>query len=101
MARGYQADEVKQKLVDLLNESKTGLSGVEISEKLGINRVTMTKYLKVFSAEGLIRQKDIGNVTLWFVEEGAEQFQFPDDYYQVQKSIRILFWDILKIKCIR
>ena len=86
MARGYQADEVKQKLVDLLNESKTGLSGVEISEKLGINRVTMTKYLKVFSAEGLIRQKEIGNVTLWFVEEGAEQFQFPDDYYQVQKK---------------
>lgn len=86
MARGYQADEVKQKLVDLLNESKTGLSGVEISDKLGINRVTMTKYLKVFSAEGLIRQKNIGNVTLWFVEEGTEQFQFPDDYYQVQKK---------------
>ena len=86
MARGYQADEVKQKLVELLNESKTGLSGVEISERLGINRVTMTKYLNVFSAEGLIRQKNIGNVTLWFVEEGTEQFQFPDDYYQVQKK---------------
>lgn len=86
MARGYLADEVKQKLIDILNESKNGLSGIEISEKLKINRLTMTKYLKVFSAEGLIRQKDIGNVTLWFIEEGTEQLQFPDDYYQVQKK---------------
>ena len=86
MARGYDSEQVKQRLVDLLNESKTGLSGVEISEKLGINRVTMTKYLNIFSAEGLIRQKNVGNVTLWFVEEGTEQFKFPDDYFQVQKK---------------
>ena len=88
MARGYKSEDVKQKLVEVLNESKTGLSGVEISEKLGINRVTMTKYLSIFSAEGLIRQKNVGNVTLWFVEAGTEQFQFPDDYYQVQKKFQ-------------
>jgi hypothetical protein len=86
MARGYQADEIKQKLVEILNEAKTGLSGVEISEKIGVNRVTMTKYLNIFSAEGLIRQKNIGNIILWFVEEGTGQFQFPDDYFQVQKK---------------
>ena len=48
----------------------------------------MAKYLKIFFAEGLIRQKDIGNVTLWFVEEGAEQFQFPDDYFQVKEKFQ-------------
>jgi hypothetical protein len=86
MARGYETVEIKQKLVDILRNSKTGFSGVEISEKLGINRVTMTKYLNVFAAEGLISQKNIGNVNLWFIEEGTEQFRFPDDYFKVKNT---------------
>lgn len=84
MAKGYEPEQIKQQLVDLLKESKSGLSGVEIAEKLGINRVTISKYLNIFSAEGLIRQKSVGNVTLWSVEEGTEKFQFPDDYYKVR-----------------
>jgi len=84
MARGYQTDEIKQKLVDVLQDSKTGMSGVEIAKKLGVNRITITKYLNVFAAEGLIREKKIGNVNLWYIEEGAEQFQFPDDYFKVK-----------------
>ena len=42
MARGYDDVEVKGRLISLLSGSKTGLSGVEISAQLGINRVTMT-----------------------------------------------------------
>lgn len=84
MARGYQTKEIKQKLVDVLNDTKIGMSGVEISKKLGVNRITMTKYLNIFAAEGLIRQKNIGNVNLWFIEEGTEQFQFPDDYFKAK-----------------
>lgn len=84
MVKGYQTDDLKDKLVEVLRDEKTGLSGVEISEKLGINRITMTKYLKVFAAEGMLRQKNIGNVTLWFIEEGTEQFHFPDDYFRVK-----------------
>ncbi len=86
MARGYQAGEIKQKLVDVLRGSKTGLSGVEIAEKIGVNRITMTKYLNVFAAEGMLREKKIGNVNLWFIEEGTEQFQFPDDYFKVKEK---------------
>ena len=59
-------------LIDVLRDSKTGLSGIEISEKLKINRLTMTKYLQVFAAEGFLKQKNIGNVNLWFMEEGVE-----------------------------
>lgn len=84
MAKGYAVQEIKQKLVDVLTTSKTGLSGIEISEKLGVNRVTMTKYLNIFATEGLIGQKNIGNVNLWFLEEGAEQFEFPADYFRVK-----------------
>ena len=86
MARGYDVAEVKFRWIKLLRDSKIGISGVEISERLGINRVTMTKYLNIFSAEGVIGEKNIGNVNLWFVYEGIEQFQFPDDYFRVQEK---------------
>ncbi len=84
MARGYQTEDMKEKLVDLLGNSKTGLSGLEISERLSINRITTTKYLNIFAAEGLIKQKNIGNVNLWFIEEGTEKFRFPEDFFKVK-----------------
>jgi len=84
MVKGYQESEVRQKLIEILQESKTGLSGIEVAEKLGINRVTMTKYLNVFAVEGLVKQKSLGNVNLWFVEEGTEQFSFPEDYFRIK-----------------
>ena len=46
----------------------------------------MTKYLQVFAAEGFIKQKNIGNVTLWFIEDGTEQFHFPDDYFKIKSK---------------
>src|SRR4030065_2509922 len=83
MGKGYESAEIRQKLIDLLDDSKTGMSGVEISKKLGVNRTTMTKYLKVFAAEGFLRQNNIGNITLWFLESGQEGYSFPDDYFKV------------------
>jgi len=84
MTRGYQTEEIKEKLVDLLTNSKTGLSGLEISQRLEINRITTTKYLNIFAAEGLIKQKNIGNVNLWFIEYGTEKFNFPEDLFKVK-----------------
>jgi methanogenic corrinoid protein MtbC1 len=86
MARGYSLEEIQQKLIDVLSDSKTGLSGVEISEKLQVNRATMAKYLNIFAAEGLIRQKSAGNINLWFIESGTEKLHFPDDYFHVKEK---------------
>ena len=83
MGKGYSTEEVRQKLISILDGVDSGMSGSEISEKIEINRITMSKYLKVFAAEGLLRQKNIGNVTLWFLEPGQESFNFPDDYFKV------------------
>lgn len=87
MTRGYKLDEIQQKLIDVLSDSRTGLSGVEISERLGVNRATMAKYLNVFAAEGLIRQKNAGNINLWFIESGSEQLHFPDDYFHAKEKL--------------
>ena len=83
MVRGYLVEEIREKLISILKDSDSGLSGVEISKKINVSRITMIKYLKVFAAEGLLRQKNIGNVTLWFLEPGRESFIFPDDYYKI------------------
>ena len=87
MTRGYQLGEIQQKLIGVLSDSKTGLSGVEISEKLGINRATMAKYLNIFAAGGLIKQKNAGNINLWFIESGTEKLHFPDDYFHVKEKL--------------
>ncbi len=83
MGRGYSIESIREKLISSLKDSDIGMSGMEISKKVGVNRITMSKYLKVFAAEGLLRQKNIGNVTLWFLEPGQESFNFPDDYFKV------------------
>ena len=84
MARGYEIEDIKEKLLDLLANSKTGFSGLEISDRLGINRITVSKYLNIFYAEGLIKQKNIGNVIIWFVEDGIEKFHFPEDFFKAR-----------------
>ena len=55
-------------------------------KKLGINRVTMSKYLNKFAAEGTISQENIGNLNLWFVDEDIEELIFPEDYFLVQEK---------------
>ena len=86
MAKGYSSEQIRQKLILILDGAVSGMSGVEISKKMNVNRITMTKYLQVFAAEGLLRQKNIGNVNLWFLEPGQESFTFPDDYYKISSQ---------------
>ena len=48
----------------------TGMSGVELAKKTGINRMTITKYLNLLYSIGLIKKKKIGTVNIWFLESG-------------------------------
>jgi hypothetical protein len=86
VTRGYSTEKIRDKLIDVLNQSKTGLTGIEIAAKLKVNRVTMSKYLKVFAAEGLIKQKNMGSVNLWFIEVGIDQLNFPKDFFLVKNK---------------
>jgi hypothetical protein len=83
VTREYSIKKVRENLIDILSQSKSGLTGVEIAEKLQINRVTISKYLKIFTGEGLIKPKKMGSVNLWFIEEGAVKLSFPADFFQV------------------
>ena len=88
MYRRYTLDEIKRKIIDVLQSAGgTGLSGVEVADKIGINRMTVTKYLDVMYAMGLLKKKKIGNVNIWFAQIGVADIDFPINYIQVQQKL--------------
>ncbi len=88
MYRRYTLDEVKRKIVDALQQNAgMGLSGIELAEKAGINRMTITKYLDIMHAMGLVRKKKTGSVNVWFLESGISDLEFPINYTQVQQRL--------------
>ena len=88
MYRRYTLDEIKRKIIDVLRSAGgTGLSGVELADKIGINRMTVTKYLDVMYAMGLLKKKKIGNVNIWFAQIGVADIEFPINYIQVQQKL--------------
>src|SRR5919197_1188141 len=86
MYRRYTLDEVKRKIVYVLQDNNTGLSGVELAHKTGINRMTITKYLNILSAIGLIKKKKTGSVNVWFLETGVIDLEFPANFIEVQQK---------------
>jgi methanogenic corrinoid protein MtbC1 len=88
MYRRYTLEEIKRKIIEVLQSAGgTGLSGVELADRIGINRMTITKYLDVMHAMGLLKKKKIGNVNIWFVQIGAGDIEFPINYIQVQQKL--------------
>ena len=88
MYRRYRLDEIKRKVIDVLqNAGGTGLSGVELADRIGMNRMTITKYLDVMHAMGLLKKKKIGNVNIWFAQIGVGDIEFPINYIQVQQKL--------------
>ncbi len=88
MYRRYTLDEVKRKIIDVLQGAGgMGLSGIELAEKTGINRMTITKYLDVMNAIGLVKRKKIGPVNVWVLERGVADIEFPINYIQVQQKL--------------
>jgi methanogenic corrinoid protein MtbC1 len=88
MYRRYTLDEIKRRIIDILQSAGgTGLSGVELADRIGINRMTITKYLDVMHAMGLLKKKKIGNVNIWFVQVGVGDIEFPINYVQVQQKL--------------
>lgn len=86
MYRRYTLDEVKHKITSLLQGNSAGLSGVELAEKTGINRMTMSKYLNVLLTLGLVRRKKAGPVNIWYLNSGITDLEFPINYLELQQN---------------
>jgi hypothetical protein len=93
MYHRYTLDEVKHKIMGLLQDDRTGLSGIEIAEKTGINRMTITKYLNILLTLGLVKKKKAGPVNIWYLESGITDLEFPINYLEVQQSFITAIFD--------
>jgi hypothetical protein len=82
----YTLDEVRRKIIHVLQNNSPGLSGVELANKTGINRITVTKYLHILSTIGLIRKKTVGSINVWFLERGVMDFESPINYLEIQQQ---------------
>ncbi|MYC79589.1 MAG: hypothetical protein F4W68_03700 [Cenarchaeum sp. SB0661_bin_35] len=86
MGRGYDADQVRHRLIRILDESEAGMSGVELASKMGMSRITLSKYLLYFEQHGVVHGKRIGNVTVWSIKSGFNDYSFPQDYFKVESA---------------
>lgn len=80
---------MKSKIIDVLQNNSAGLSATEIAHKTGINRMTITKYLGIFFARGLIEKKTIGPINAWYLADGVSDIEFPINYLEIQQKFII------------
>jgi hypothetical protein len=83
--RRYTIDEIKNKVVEILRNHEEGMSSIELADAIHVNRMTITKYLNILSAIGLIKRKKIGSINIWTIESGVEDIEFPLNYLYLQQ----------------
>jgi predicted hydrocarbon binding protein len=66
---GYQLNfkKIQKNVLNLLEQFPHGLTTSEIAENLGVNRITMGKYLEMIQLMGAIKSKKVGPANLWFI----------------------------------
>ena len=64
------------------------MSSREISNKLGTNRITISKYLDILYFQKILNKKKIGSVNFWFLEAGIINFNLKDvNYLEIQQIL--------------
>jgi DNA-binding IclR family transcriptional regulator len=74
--------DLKQKIIEMLDEHNEGLSILEISELVGSHRHTVTKYIHELIGAGIIFQRDMGIVKLHYLAS-----KFPEKERQLLEKL--------------
>lgn len=65
--------EIKNKIVAFLRKKKLGASSSEISKKIGHNRITVTKYLEIMKANGVLNVVGVAQAKLWTINKNKDK----------------------------
>lgn len=60
-----------EKIVNLLKKHPDGLTIIEISRKLNMNRITVSKYIMLLIGEKKVRIRRVGNAKLIFLRKSS------------------------------
>ena len=108
MYRRYTIDEIKNKVIETLKNHEEGMSSIELADAVHVNRMTITKYLNILSAIGLIKRKKIGSINIWTIEAGVADIEFPINYLNLQQKFitslvgyKVRFYLILFIQILK
>ena len=59
--------EIENKIISFIKNSPLGVTSSEIAKNVGLNRMTMTKYLAIIRERDLIDFKQLGMAKLWYI----------------------------------
>ncbi|MBW2976960.1 hypothetical protein KY347_05945 [Candidatus Woesearchaeota archaeon] len=59
--------EIENKIIDFIKKSPLGVSSSDIASYVGLNRMTITKYLAIIKEKALIDFKQFGMAKLWYI----------------------------------
>ena len=62
-------EEIKKKLIEVLKEHPEGLTIIDIAKILGFHRQTVSKYILVLEASGVIRKRIVGPAKLHYLND--------------------------------
>jgi len=93
-----KSSNIEFKILNILEEEDLGLSIVEISEKIGLNRNTTAKYLESMAERELIYKVEKGTSKLFYPMRKHKSFSERADYMVkfYQQLHQCIFYDWLK-----
>jgi hypothetical protein len=59
--------KIEGKIIDFVKKSPIGVTSGELAKSIGLNRMTMTKYLAIIKEKALIDFKQFGMAKLWYI----------------------------------
>ncbi|MFH0867746.1 MAG: hypothetical protein V1831_00370 [Candidatus Woesearchaeota archaeon] len=59
--------EIENKIIDFVKKSPIGVTSSDIANYIGLNRMTITKYLAIIKERALIDFKQFGMAKLWYI----------------------------------
>ena len=87
MYKKYDLSDIQKRVIDLL-QNNNPMSSSEISNKLGTNRITISKYLDILYFQKILNRKRIGSVNFWFLDPGIINLDLKDEnFLEVQQKI--------------
>ncbi|MFH1439846.1 MAG: response regulator [Candidatus Woesearchaeota archaeon] len=66
-------NNIKDKIIDSLKDTEIGKSSMDLSKDISHNRLTISKYLQILEAQGIVRQTVVAQARLWKLVDEKEK----------------------------
>lgn len=69
----------KDRILKAIEESREGLTTVDVAKRAGVSKTTVIKYLSVLRSEGRVEFAEVGPSKLWKVKRAPEEKGLPPE----------------------